>query len=109
MTFADYQKKSRRTAKYPEIGHKVIYPALGLAGESGEVLNKIKKIFRDDEGQLTQQMREDVKKELGDLLWYMAQICTELGISFDDVAQGNLDKLLSRQKRGALGGSGDNR
>lgn len=109
MTFEDYQKKSRTTALYPSIGHPVVYPALGLGDEAGEVLGKIKKLFRDDQGELTLERKADIKKELGDVLWYLTQVATELDISLEELAEANLEKLLSRKERGALTGDGDNR
>lgn len=109
MQFDEYQKLSRRTAKYPNAGANFIYPTLGLAGEAGEVAEKIKKVLRDANGEIDETRRAEIGKELGDVLWYVAQIATELGISLDDVAKMNLEKLLSRLDRGVIGGSGDNR
>jgi NTP pyrophosphatase (non-canonical NTP hydrolase) len=109
MKFTDYQTKSRATAKYPAIGHAVIYPTLGLVNEAGEVAGKIKKIFRDKDGVIGAAEREALKAELGDVLWYLAQTCTELEISLDEVAESNLAKLLDRQARGTIQGDGDNR
>jgi NTP pyrophosphatase (non-canonical NTP hydrolase) len=109
MKFTDYQTKSRVTAKYPAIGHAVIYPTLGLVNEAGEVAGKIKKVFRDKNGEITPETREALKAELGDVLWYLAQTCTELELSLDDVAESNLTKLLDRQARGKIQGDGDNR
>jgi NTP pyrophosphatase (non-canonical NTP hydrolase) len=109
MNFTDYQSKSRITAKYPPIGHPVIYPTLGLTNEAGEVAGKIKKIFRDKGGVIGEVEREALKGELGDVLWYLAQLCTELDLSLDDVAAHNLEKLFSRMERGKIGGDGDNR
>jgi NTP pyrophosphatase (non-canonical NTP hydrolase) len=109
MNFNDYQQKSRATAQYPAIGHAVIYPALGLVNEAGEVAGKIKKIFRDKQGVVGEAEREALKAELGDVLWYLAQTCTELEISLEDVAEANLTKLLDRQARGKIQGDGDNR
>jgi NTP pyrophosphatase (non-canonical NTP hydrolase) len=109
MNFPDYQTKSRRTANYPTIGHPVIYPTLGLANEAGEVAGKIKKIFRDKGGIISLEDRTALQSELGDVLWYLAQVCTELEISLDDVAGSNLEKLLSRLERGKIGGEGDDR
>jgi NTP pyrophosphatase (non-canonical NTP hydrolase) len=103
MTFDDYQAAAKKTAIYPE-QYKVIYPALGLAGESGEVAEKVKKWIRD--GKLDP---EAVKKELGDVLWYVAAVASDLDLSLSDVAQTNVQKLESRQARGTLSGSGDNR
>ena len=109
MDFDDYQNKARGTAKYPVIGHGVIYPTLGLTNEAGEVAGKIKKVFRDKNGEISAETREALKAELGDVLWYLAQTCTELDISFDELAESNLTKLLDRQARGKIQGDGDNR
>ena len=109
LTFSEYQKKSRKTAIYPNKGKNFVYPALGLAGETGEVIEKIKKIIRDKKGKVDKEYKEEIKKELGDVLWYIAQLCTELKISLEDVAKTNLEKLYSRMKRGKLHGEGDNR
>ena len=109
MNFTDYQSKSRKTAKYPAIGHGVIYPTLGLTNEAGEVAGKIKKIFRDKGGVIGELEREALKSELGDVLWYLAQVCTELEIPLDEVAEGNIEKLYSRLERGRIGGEGDDR
>ena len=107
MHFEEYQAKSRTTAKYPEIGANFIYPALGLCGESGEVADKIKKIFRDQGGVVSEETRQLIAKELGDVLWYVAQLSTEFGFSLEEVAQGNLEKLQSRMKRDLISGNGD--
>ena len=109
MNLNDYQTKSRATAKYPAIGHAVIYPTLGLVNEAGEVAGKIKKVFRDKNGEISPETREALKAELGDVLWYLAQTCTELELSLDEVAEFNLAKLLDRQARGKIQGDGDNR
>lgn len=109
MTFREYQKKSRKTAFYPNKGKNFIYPTLGLAGEAGEISEKIKKAIRDDGGKITKERKQDLEKELGDVLWYLAQISTEVGLSMDKIAETNLFKLSSRKKRGMLHGSGDNR
>ena len=109
MNLNDYQQKSRATAQYPAIGHPVIYPTLGLVNEAGEVAGKIKKIFRDKQGVIGEAEREALKGELGDVLWYIAQVCTELNLPMDEVAQANIDKLLDRQARGKIQGDGDDR
>jgi len=110
MQLDEYQKKSRKTARYPRPkGREWVYPALGLAGEAGEVANKVKKILRDHDGVISDEYREAIKKELGDVLWYVAQLSAEFGIGLDDVAQANLEKLSSRMERGVLSGDGDNR
>lgn len=109
MNFSDYQQNSRKTALYPVIGHGVIYPTLGLTNEAGEVAGKIKKIFRDKGGMIGAEDREALKGELGDVLWYLAQVCTELAIPLEEVAEANLEKLSSRLARGRIGGEGDKR
>jgi len=108
VELSDYQRLSRRTAEYPREAW-LSYPALGLAGEAGEVAEHAKKAIRDDGGEVTSERREAMAKELGDVLWYVAQIASELELELDDIAQANLDKLLSRQQRGVLSGSGDER
>jgi len=109
MDFTEYQSKSRKTAGYPAIGHPVIYPTLGLTNEAGEVAGKVKKIFRDKSGVISAADRQALKGELGDVLWYLAQMCTELELSLDEVAEYNIEKLYSRLERGKIGGEGDNR
>ena len=109
MTFEEYQKESRRTALYPNKDKNFIYPTLGLSGETGEVAEKIKKVIRDKGGVMDDVTREEIKKELGDVLWYVAQIASELGLSLTDVAETNIKKLLSRLERGVISGNGDNR
>ena len=85
------------------------YPALGLCGEAGEVAEKVKKTLRDDGGVLTDERREALSRELGDVLWYLSQLATEAGLDLEEIAAENLDKLLSRRERGMLRGSGDDR
>ena len=109
MNFTEYQQKARATAKYPIIGHGVIYPTLGLTNEAGEVAGKIKKVFRDKDGIISEETRDALKAELGDVLWYLAQVATELNLSLDEVAEHNIAKLLDRQARGKIRGDGDNR
>ncbi len=131
MTFKEYQDQANATAAFPDLiirpdtnnseyenivasvkeaeSLSFLYPALGLAGESGEALEKIKKILRDDNGVVTDEKREAIKKELGDVIWYWATLCTEFGFDCEEVAQGNLDKLYDRRSRNVIHGSGDNR
>jgi NTP pyrophosphatase (non-canonical NTP hydrolase) len=110
MNFDDYQKKASETAGYPEPGGLgFIYPTLGLAGEAGEVAEKIKKIIRDEKGVITNDKREEIKKELGDVLWYVSEIARQLDVSLADVAEANIAKLASRKERSVISGSGDNR
>ena len=109
MNFEEYQKLAKRTAIYPVVGKGFVYPTLGLAGEAGEIVNKVKKIFRDDNNELTEKRKKEIAKELGDILWYVAQISTELGVSLDQVAKDNIEMLSSRQQRNTIKGDGDNR
>jgi NTP pyrophosphatase (non-canonical NTP hydrolase) len=109
MLLSDYQALSRRTATYPDAGENIVYPTLGLAGEAGEVAEKVKKLLRDDGGVMSDERRAALAGELGDVLWYLAQVATEAGLELEEIAQANLDKLLSRQQRGVLSGSGDQR
>ena len=108
MNFNEYQEKAVKTAIYGA-GSLIVYPALGLANEAGEVLGKIKKVLRDNEGVFTKQTNEAIGAEIGDTLWYIAALCRDLGISLEDVAKGNLIKLADRQARGVIHGSGDQR
>ncbi len=109
MTFEDYQQAARTTALYPDLGKNFVYPTLGLVGEAGEVAEKIKKVMRDKGGVIDETTRTELQKELGDVMWYLAQLSFELGIKLDDVAVQNIEKLKSRQLRDQLHGSGDNR
>lgn len=109
MEFNEYQKKARKTAMYPNLGSNFVYPTLGLAGEAGEVAEKIKKVIRDGDGVVSEEKKEDLSKELGDVLWYVANLAQELGLDLEAIAQKNIEKLRSRQDRGKLKGDGDNR
>lgn len=109
MELNEYQNLASRTAKYPDIGAKFVYPILGLTGETGEVAEKIKKIFRDEGGVVSNERKEELKKELGDVLWYLSQLAKDLDLTLEEVAQKNLDKLQKRQNLGMISGSGDNR
>ena len=109
MEFNDYQKESRKTALYPEVGKNAIYPTLGLVGEAGEVADKVKKILRDKKGVFDVKSKDSIKLELGDVLWYISQLSSELGYELEDVANANLKKLNSRKARGKIKGSGDDR
>ena len=109
MELSEYQKKSLTTALYPNVGNNPYYAALGLTGEAGEVANTVKKIMRDDDGTITDEKQAEIKKELGDVLWYVACVASELKLDLNEVAQANLDKLASRKERGVLGGSGNDR
>ena len=109
MELNEYQAAAKKTAIYPNAGNNIIYPTLGLIGEAGEVANKVKKIIRDGGGKISEEARETIKEELGDILWYVSQLAIELRVPLDEIAAGNLKKLSSRQKRAVLGGSGDRR
>jgi len=107
--FDDYQKKSRKTAVKVRMDHPLVYPTMGLVNEAGEVAGKVKKIFRDKGGEMNEEDRQSLKNELGDVLWYLAQMCTELDLSLQEVAEENLTKLFSRLERGTISGDGDER
>ena len=107
MELNDYQAQARQTAKYPNVGNNPIYPTLGLTGEAGEVSDKVKKVIRDNDGMFDDESRRKIMLELGDVLWYVAQLSNELGFSLEVVARENLSKLLGRAQRGKLGGEGD--
>lgn len=107
MDFRTYQERSRQTAVYPGAGENPIYPTLGLCGESGEVADKVKKVLRDRGGVFSQEVRLALQLELGDVLWYVAQLATELELDLDAVASANLDKLASRAARNVISGDGD--
>ena len=109
MDLSEYQSRSRATAVYPQAGANLLYPTLGLCGEAGEVAEKIKKMVRDDAGRLTDERRSALAKELGDVLWYVAQIATEAELELDAIAEANIKKLSSRERRNVLQGSGDDR
>ena len=109
MNFKTYQINARKTAIYPSLGSNYVYPTLGLVGESGEVAEKVKKVIRDKNGVFDQETLIGLKKELGDVLWYVSNICSELNFSLEDIAQENLNKLKKRSLEGKIKGSGDNR
>lgn len=108
ISFEEYQKEASETAIYPT-QHSIVYPALGLANEAGEVLGKVKKVLRDHNGDFTLQQRESIADEIGDVLWYLAALCEDLGTPLERIANKNVEKLRSRKERGKLGGSGDYR
>lgn len=108
--FNEYQAFARTTAIHPRRTVAALtYLALGLNGEAGEVADKIKKVIRDDNSILTGEVFQDLVKEIGDVLWYVARLADELGFDLSEVAQENVNKLRGRKDRGTLGGSGDNR
>jgi NTP pyrophosphatase (non-canonical NTP hydrolase) len=109
MDLNAYQRGARRTARYPDVGRNPIYPTLGLCGEAGEVADKVKKVLRDNCGTFSPEVREALKLELGDVLWYVAQLASELDFALAEIAEANLAKLASRAERNMIGGSGDHR
>ena len=108
ITFNEYQEFTKQTAIYPQ-NKALEYLCLGLASEAGEVAGKLKKIIRDEDGQVSSENSQKMVKEIGDVLWYCARLVDELGESLSEVAEQNMDKLISRKNRDTLGGSGDNR
>lgn len=108
LSLNEYQKQAVKTAIYPRDA-AVIYPALGLCGETGEVAEKVKKSIRDEGGFMSESRRDELGKELGDVLWYLSNLASDLGFNLGDIALSNLEKLASRAERGTLQGSGDNR
>lgn len=113
MNFNEYQDEAWALAQYPQSGANIIYPALGLAGEAGEAVDKIKKIWRNQgvsSGKLYSFIQAlELAKELGDVLWYIGAIGKELGYSLEDIATLNLNKLHDRTNRNVIKGEGDNR
>jgi NTP pyrophosphatase (non-canonical NTP hydrolase) len=110
MDFNEYQNKAKQFAIYKD---KIVYPTLGLASEAGEVCGKIKKIMRDTDGIHNLKYKYDrvleIKSELGDVLWYIANIAEDLNIPLQDIAEENIGKLQDRKDRDKIQGSGDNR
>ena len=108
LDFATYQLQAQTTAVYPGRGQgNYTYPALGLAGEPGEVCEKLKKAIRDEGGTITPERKALLAKELGDVLWYIAALSTELGLSLEEIASGNLSKLAARKAQNKIHGDGD--
>lgn len=111
MKLNEYQEKAQETADYsrPNQFLAISYCSLGLTGEAGEVANKVKKIFRDDNGVCNPEKLRELMYEAGDCLWYIAMLAKECGYTLEDVARMNYEKLHSRAERGKIGGSGDHR
>jgi NTP pyrophosphatase (non-canonical NTP hydrolase) len=108
MTLAEYQTIIGMTAIYPkEIG--LAYCALGLTGEAGEVAEKVKKIYRDQGGHVVQENRDQIKKEIGDVIWYCTAIANELQLTLEEILEANFNKLTKRRETNTLHGSGDDR
>ena len=106
MNFSEYQERANATAIY-NTKFSILYPTLGLAGEAGEVAEKVKKIIRDNKNIVDE--REDIAKELGDVLWYVAAVARDIGFKLEAIAEMNIEKLESRKERGVIQGNGDNR
>lgn len=131
MDIKEYQEKTKETAVYyrwfsgirvfevndgntthnenQEIEMDWLYPVIGLAGETGELLNKLKKIIRDGANQQSKEFKQKISDEIGDIMWYVSQTCNEFGLDLEEILCKNIEKLQSRKKRGVLKGSGDNR
>jgi len=110
MDLNEYQEKAKKT----DLGtiakeNNFDYYALGLVNEAGEVAGKIKKIHRDYDGEVTEEYRKELAKEMGDVLWYLSALCNKFNLTLEEIAQGNIDKLYSRLERNQINGNGDNR
>jgi NTP pyrophosphatase (non-canonical NTP hydrolase) len=101
MNFEEYQSEASQTALYPRRMSNLDYPTLGLAGEAGEVANIVKKIQRDNDGVITDEIRGKLKDELGDVLWYISACADELGLTLNEIAEFNVGKLAKRHNRAA--------
>jgi len=111
MEFDEYQKKASEFAIYnkKDPHYPLMYLSMGLAGEAGEVIEKVKKIIRPAEVVIPEERRQDLKKELGDVLWYLSELAYKLGLSLEDVASHNVQKLADRAQRGVIHSEGDTR
>ena len=108
MDLNEYQKRALETAIYPSEA-KIAYPTLGLTGEAGEVADKVKKVIRDNNGNFSKERCLEIAKEVGDVLWYIANLANDLGYTLEEIGEMNIEKLSSRKERGVLNGNGDNR
>lgn len=111
MDFDEYQKLATRTATFDgkQLEYQLMYLALGITGEAGEIAEKVKKIMRNDEGVVSEEKRHDLTREIGDVLWYLSQLARILQVPFSDVAKTNIDKLADRAQRSVIKNDGDNR
>lgn len=113
QTFSEYQQKATSTATYPDVGKNMVYPALGMVGEAGEVAEKVKKFWRNlgvmNPNLLNAEQKVQVMKEMGDVLWYLAALAQELSVDLGQVAALNIEKLFDRRDRGVIKSEGDNR
>lgn len=105
----EYQSQAMELAFYPCIGSNFIYPTLGLVGEAGEVAEKIKKLIRDDHSEISKAKSDELREEIGDVLWYISALATEFNLSLSEIATSNITKLRKRKAAGTLRGSGDKR
>lgn len=115
MTFNEYQEKAFETALYPDRNENVLYPAMGLCEEAGEIMGKIAKIYRND-GRIVPcwedfsiKQRDDMEKEIGDALWFLSTLAKEFGFELEDVAIANIEKLADRARRNVICSERDNR
>lgn len=109
MLMNDYQKKAMKTARGVGAKDEIFHLLLGLSGEVGEVMEKAKKVVRDNDSYFDDNFRHELRKELGDVLWYVAVLCDYFKTDLSSVAELNIRKLQDRKDRGVLGGSGDDR
>ena len=108
MELNEYQKEAMQFNNMPK-EYAIVFPVLGLNGEAGEVAEKVKKVLRDNEGVFTEEKRQEIAKELGDVLWYLSTLANDIGYTLDEIGEMNIHKLMSRQQRGVIHGDGDNR
>lgn len=108
MTIKEYSEKAIATATYG-LGDSIIYPTLGLNGEAGEVAEKVKKVLRDKHGVFDEEIKYDMAREIGDIIWYCNALARDIGYSLEEIMDMNIIKLESRKLRGVISGSGDNR
>ena len=108
MNFTEYQNKAKETSRYPET-YRVIYPAMGVSGEAGEIANKVQKLMRDKNMILEDEDRRSLALELGDVLWFISALAGDLGYDMETIAKMNIQKLADRNARNVIGGSGDTR
>jgi NTP pyrophosphatase (non-canonical NTP hydrolase) len=108
MDIQEYQKRALATTEYGS-GNAIIYPALGMNGEAGEVAEKIKKVLRDKKGEFSDESKLEIAKEIGDVIWYCSALANDIGYTLDQIFSINIDKFESRRSRNVLSGNGDNR
>ena len=111
MEFNEYQDLASKTAQFADRSseYKIMYSCMGLAGEAGEVIEKVKKVIRNHGGKMSAEQREAIKQEIGDVLWYLSQVARFCDIALDDAAKANVEKLADRRARGVIHSEGDKR